>query len=204
MNPVQIATAVMAKSSSNQLQGGQARRPAPVLPRRPRPRRPRDTIGRVYVIDLQLDKFDRLAARFRARQARGASLLKPASHPQRRLQRMIEELKHVASRSRDPACSPARPAPARPLSASASHELKRIRQHLAGVNCATLRGDLAMSVLFGLAKGAFTGAADARPGVPRKPTAASYSSTIGELGLDEQAMLFTAIEESRETSAARS
>jgi transcriptional regulatory protein RtcR len=174
-------------------------------PRRadPGPGAPRDTIGRTDVIDLQLEKFDRLAARFRARQARGASLLKagiPTRNPA--FNTMIEELEHVASRSRDPLLLTGETGTGKTALCQRLHELKRLRQHLAGelvgVNCATLRGDLAMSVLFGHAKGAFTGAADARPGLLRKADRGLvFLDEIGELGLDEQAMLLTAIEDRR-------
>jgi transcriptional regulatory protein RtcR len=163
----------------------------------------RDTIGRVDVIDLQLEKFDRLAARFRARRASGASLLKAGIQTRNAaFNAMIEELEHVASRSRDPLLLTGETGTGKTALCQRLHELKRIRQHLAGelvgVNCATLRGDLAMSVLFGHVKGAFTGAADARPGLLRKgDRGLVFLDEIGELGLDEQAMLLTAIEERR-------
>ena len=67
------------------------------------------------------------------------------------------------------------------------------------VNCATLRGDAAMSALFGHVQGAFTGALR-RPAGPAAaaPTAAClFLDEIGELGLDEQAMLLRALEEKR-------
>ncbi|MCX5747920.1 MAG: RNA repair transcriptional activator RtcR family protein, partial [Proteobacteria bacterium] len=67
------------------------------------PRDPKDVVGSIDVIDLQLEKFDRLAARFRARQASGASLLKAGiATKNATFNTMIEELEHVASRSKDP------------------------------------------------------------------------------------------------------
>jgi transcriptional regulatory protein RtcR len=64
------------------------------------------------------------------------------------------------------------------------------------VNCATLRGDNAMSALFGHVKGAFTGALNARTGLLREADKGLlFLDEIGELGLDEQAMLLRAIEE---------
>ena len=164
---------------------------------------PRDTIGRVDVIDLELEKFDRLAARFRARRASGASLLKAGIQTRNaRFNAMIDELEHVASRSRDPLLLTGETGTGKTALCQRLHELKRIRQHLAGelvgVNCATLRGDLAMSVLFGHARGAFTGAAEARAGLLRKADRGLvFLDEIGELGRDEQAMLLTAIEERR-------
>ena len=64
------------------------------------------------------------------------------------------------------------------------------------VNSATLRGDAAMSTLFGHVKGAFTGATADRPGLLRKADQGLlFLDEIGEVGLDEQAMLLRAIEE---------
>jgi len=64
------------------------------------------------------------------------------------------------------------------------------------VNCATLRGDGAMSALFGHKKGAFTGAAADRAGLLRSAhTGVLFLDEIGELGLDEQAMILRAIED---------
>ncbi|HEX4416979.1 MAG TPA: sigma 54-interacting transcriptional regulator, partial [Kofleriaceae bacterium] len=82
------------------------------------------------------------------------------------------------------------------------YELKRARQHLTGdfvvVNCATLRGDTAMSALFGHARGAFTGAVEPRAGFLRKADAGLlFLDEIGELGADEQAMLLKALEDKR-------
>jgi transcriptional regulatory protein RtcR len=82
------------------------------------------------------------------------------------------------------------------------YELKQARHQIAGrfveVNCATLRGDSAMSTLFGHVKGAFTGAQTARPGLLRAADGGLlFLDEIGELGADEQAMLLKAIEEKR-------
>ncbi len=80
------------------------------------------------------------------------------------------------------------------------YELKRGRHQIEGrfveVNCATLRGDSAMSTLFGHVKGAFTGAQTERAGLLRSADKGLvFMDEIGELGLDEQAMLLRAIEE---------
>ena len=64
------------------------------------------------------------------------------------------------------------------------------------MNCATLRGDNAMSALFGHSKGAFTGAVNPRLGLLREANKGLlFLDEIGELGLDEQAMLLRAVED---------
>jgi transcriptional regulatory protein RtcR len=80
------------------------------------------------------------------------------------------------------------------------YALKKARRQVEGelveVNCATLRGDGAMSMLFGHIKGAYTGALNDRTGMLKKADKGLlFLDEIGELGLDEQAMLLRAIEE---------
>jgi transcriptional regulatory protein RtcR len=66
------------------------------------------------------------------------------------------------------------------------------------VNCATLRGDQAMSALFGHVKGAFTGAQNERAGLLSSAhQGVLFMDEIGELGADEQAMCLRAIEEKK-------
>eukprot|EP01034_Spumella_vulgaris_P003647 gene3647-4685_t len=82
------------------------------------------------------------------------------------------------------------------------YELKKSERKVSGafieVNCATLRGDQAMSTLFGHVKGAFTGAATERAGLLKSADkGVLFLDEIGELGLDEQAMCLRAIEEKR-------
>jgi transcriptional regulatory protein RtcR len=81
-------------------------------------------------------------------------------------------------------------------------ELKKNKHQLPGrfveVNCATLRGDGAMSTLFGHTKGAYTGASGDRAGLLRSADKGLlFLDEIGELGADEQAMLLRALEEKR-------
>jgi transcriptional regulatory protein RtcR len=159
--------------------------------------------GALDIIDLDLGKYDRLAARFRARQARGASLLKAGIDTRSpAFNRLIEELEQVASRSRDPILLTGETGTGKSELCRRIYELKRTRHQLTGdlveVNCATLRGDTAMSALFGHARGAYTGAAEPRTGFLRKADRGLlFLDEIGELGLDEQAMLLKAIEEKR-------
>jgi transcriptional regulatory protein RtcR len=82
------------------------------------------------------------------------------------------------------------------------YELKKTRRQVDGrfveINCATLHGDGAGSTLFGHIKGAFTGAVTPRAGLLRSADKGLlFLDEIGELGLDEQAMLLKAVEEKR-------
>jgi len=163
----------------------------------------RTSIGKIDILDLELAKFDRLATRFRERTQTATSLLKQGIPTRNtRFNAMIDELEVVASKSKDPLLLIGETGTGKTALCRRIHELKQARQHLAGelvaVNCATLRGDLAMSMLFGHAKGAFTGAAEPRTGLLRKADKGLvFLDEIGELGRDEQAMLLTAIEEKK-------
>lgn len=95
---------------------------------------------------------------------------------------MIEEIEQVAVRSRAPILLMGPTGAGKSQLARKIYELKKLRHQIAGpfveVNCATLKGDSAMSALFGHRKGAFTGAAQDRPGLLR-------SADKGLLFLDE-------------------
>ena len=159
--------------------------------------------GKLDVIDLDLAKYDRLAARFHARRARGASLLKAGIETRSAgFNRMIDELEQVATRSTAPILLTGETGTGKSELCRRIYDLKRARHQLDGaliaVNCATVRGDTAMSALFGHARGAFTGAAEARTGFLRAADRGLlFLDEIGELGADEQAMLLKAIEEKR-------
>jgi transcriptional regulatory protein RtcR len=115
---------------------------------------------------------------------------------------MIDSIERVAVRSRSPLLLIGPTGAGKSQLAARVYELKRTRHQLKGefveVNCATLRGDAAMSTLFGHVKGAFTGAQADRAGLLRKAhEGIVFLDEIGELGRDEQAMLLKAIEEKR-------
>ena len=77
---------------------------------------------------------------------------------------MIDRIERVAVRSRAPLLLNGPTGAGKSLLARRIYELKKTRHQLAGefvdVNCATLRGDGAISTLFGHVKGAFTGRAE--------------------------------------------
>lgn len=66
------------------------------------------------------------------------------------------------------------------------------------VNCSTLRGDLLSSELFGHARGAFTSAVDARPGLLDAADGGTlFLDEIGDMDLAVQAQFLKAVEEKR-------
>ncbi len=157
--------------------------------------------GTYAIIDLNLSRYDGLAARFRKERATGQSFLKAGIETRNlAFNTLIERIEHVAVRSRAPILLTGPTGAGKSRLARRIYELKKARRQITGefaeVNCATLRGDAAMSALFGHTKGAFTGALSDRSGFLRKAhQGVLFLDEIGELGLDEQAMLLRAIEE---------
>lgn len=115
---------------------------------------------------------------------------------------MIDEIEKVTIRSRAPVLLTGPTGAGKSQLARRIYELKKAQRQVSGafveVNCATLRGDQAMSSLFGHVRGAFTGAQSERAGLMRSAdNGVLFLDEIGELGLDEQAMCLRAIEEKR-------
>ena len=166
-----------------------------------RSRSARQQPGPYAVIDLDLSRYDRLHARFEREHAEGQSFLKAGiATRNERFNTLIDRIERVAIRSRDPILLLGPTGAGKSELARRIHALKHDRRQLGApfveVNCATLRGENAMSALFGHAKGAFTGAVSARAGLLRKADGGMlFLDEIGELGLDEQAMLLRALEE---------
>ena len=162
-----------------------------------------DPAGIYRIIDLDLSKYDRLASRFDREQQEGHSFLKAGIETRnRRFNELIERIEHVSLNSDAPLLLTGPTGAGKSQLARRIFELKKQRGRIAGemvdVNCAVLRGDQAMSTLFGHVKGAFTGAMTSRPGLLKSAHhGLLLLDEIGELGLDEQAMLLRAIEEKR-------
>lgn len=161
--------------------------------------------GSFAVIDLDLSKYDRLATRFHTEKRDSTSALKGGIETRNaRFNALIEQVEQVAVASRAPILLTGPTGAGKSQLAKRIFELKRHRRQVDGtfveVNCATLRGDGAMSALFGHVKGAFTGAVQERQGVLRSANGGMlFLDEIAELGLDEQAMMLRAIEEKRFT-----
>lgn len=162
-----------------------------------------DPVGSWNVIDLDLSRYDRIATRFANSRSESASFLKGGIDTRNTaFNAMIDEIEQVATRSSAPLLLMGPTGAGKSLLARRIYELKADRHRLAGpfveVNCATLKGDNAMSALFGHTRGAFTGAVSDRAGLLRSADKGMlFLDEIGELGLDEQAMILRAVEEGR-------
>ena len=160
-------------------------------------------VGTHTLIDLDLSQYDTLAARFRQEQREGLSFLKAGIDTLNpAFNRLIERIEQVAVQSRAPLLITGPTGAGKSQLARRVYALKKARRGVAGafvdLNCATLRGDGAMSALFGHVKGAFTGALQDRPGLLRQANGGVlFLDEIGELGADEQAMLLRALEDKR-------
>jgi transcriptional regulatory protein RtcR len=159
--------------------------------------------GSYSVIDLDLAKYDAIAKRFAAEHRDAVQFLKSGIATRNaKFNALIDEIERVAVRSKAPILLTGPTGAGKSVLARRMFELKKSRAQVTGefveVNCATLRGDGAASTLFGHKKGAFTGAMADRAGLLRAADhGVLFLDEIGELGLDEQAMLLKAIEEKR-------
>lgn len=166
---------------------------------------PRDLVGEgtYRIIDLDLSKYDALATRFALETQESLTFLKSGIETRNAdFNALIEQIERVAIASTVPLLITGPTGAGKSQLAARIYELKRHREQVRGAfveaNCATLRGDQAMSALFGHIKGAYTGATAARAGLLlAADNGVLFLDEIGDLGLDEQAMLLRAIEDKR-------
>ena len=157
--------------------------------------------GQINIIDLNLNRYDQILTRFQQYANQATELLKSGiATKNRHYNQLISEIEQVASRSHAPIllCGPT--GAGKSFLARQIYRLKLNQHQITGqfveINCATLSSDNAMSTLFGHIKGAYTGASLGRNSLLRQAdNGVLFLDEIGELGLDEQAILLKAIEE---------
>ena len=175
--------------------------PARLLQTSPPAKRAKRSPGRRSIIDLDLSRYDEIATRFSLEQQESHSYLKSGIKTKNKdFNKLIERIEKVVVATDSPILLSGPTGAGKSQLAKRIFELKKLRKLVSGdlveVNCATLRGDQAMSTLFGHKKGAFTGAAADRKGLLKSADkGVLFLDEIGELGVDEQAMLLRAIEE---------
>jgi len=159
--------------------------------------------GTCRIIDLNLERYNLIASRFNREKYRGVDFLKSGIKTRNReFNDLIEKIEKVSRLSNSPILILGPTGSGKTLLARRIYELKKYNHIVSGgfveVNCATIRGEGAMSALFGHVKGAYTGAIKDRDGLLRIANKGIILlDEIGELGLDEQAMLLRAIEEKK-------
>lgn len=164
-------------------------------------RRSKAPEGIYAIIDLDLSQYSRLATRFEAERRDDLAFLKQGIATRNPgFNALIETIERVAVRTTAPILLTGPTGAGKSQLARKIYELKRQNHQLSGafveLNCATLRGEHAISTLFGHTKGAFTGASQARQGLLKEAEGGIlFLDEIGELGLDEQAMLLRAVED---------
>ena len=166
----------------------------------PSRKRNQDLSGEYRIIDLDLSRYDQIAMRFEQEMKDDISFLKSGIETRNQsFNNLIEQIERVAIHSVDPVLITGPTGAGKSRIARKIYELKKSRRQLEGrfveINCATLRGDGAMSALFGHKKGSFTGATRDRDGLLKTADQGMmFLDEVGELGLDEQSMLLRAVE----------
>ncbi len=159
--------------------------------------------GSYSIVDLDLRRYDALQQRFDLIAQEYNALLKSGIETRNAaFNSLIERIELVASQSDAPLLLMGATGTGKSELAQKIYELKlqrrRVKGRMVHVNCATLKGERAMSSLFGHRRGAVgTGNSDRRGLLREADGGVLFLDEIDELGLDEQAMILHAVETGR-------
>lgn len=165
----------------------------------------RGASGRYELLDLGSSDFDRIRSRFQLveQSRKDISFLKDGVKTQnQKFNKLIDKIENVVINSTEPLLLLGPTGAGKTKLARKIYELKlqrkQVTRKFVEVNCSTIRGDGAMSALFGHIEGSFTGAHGKRDGyLISANKGLLFLDEIADLGLPEQAMLLRAIEEKK-------
>lgn len=152
-------------------------------------------------IDLRLEKHKKIAQRLNKEKQDDILVLKDNIETKNpTFENLMTQILYVSLNSNSPILLTGNTGVGKSSLAGRIHKIRTKKSKQTGefisVNCATLRGDTVMSLLFGHEKGSFSGAIDSRPGFLKMADKGTlFLDEIGDLDLEVQAMLLKAIEE---------
>jgi len=152
-------------------------------------------IGQYKIIDFDLSKRKQIMSRFEQARQKDIALLKLGIETRNKeYNNLIEEIGQVAVDAEQILLLGGTGVGKTQLARNI-FKIKQLEGEFVVINVATLQGDQLKSALFGHVKGAFTGADKDRCGLMLKAhNGLLFLDEIGELGLEEQAMLLDAME----------
>ncbi|MGE3468147.1 MAG: RNA repair transcriptional activator RtcR family protein [Pyrinomonadaceae bacterium] len=155
----------------------------------------------IIVTDLELERFDLIAKRFHNEESDDVAHLKDHIDTKNAdYEKQIRRILAVSEKYDYPILLTGKTGVGKTSLAKRIHELRKKKQKNSGtlisVNCAALAGDVVRSELFGHVQGAFTGATKEKKGLLDAANKGTlFLDEIGELNLEVQKMLLTAIED---------
>lgn len=167
------------------------------------PRKGREEVGTFDLIDLDLSQYDAIQKRFDQQTREYGTLLKGGIETRNAaFNQVIDRVEQVTERSDEPILIMGEPGVGKTQLAQRIYEMKlqrrRVKGRLVQVNCATLRGDMAIPALFGQRRSHTGLAGSERAGLLREADGGVlFLDEIDMLGLDEQSLLLHAIETGR-------
>jgi len=156
--------------------------------------------GTVSIVDLCLPRYEKITARLNAPRVDAVFSLKDGIDTKNKaFNELIGQIEHVAVTTTDPILLLGPTGAGKSALAKRIYKLREQRnlvtQNFVDINCATIRGEGAMSALFGHVKGAFTGAVSDRKGaLMEADRGLLFLDEIGDLGVEEQTMLLKALD----------